>query len=764
MAFDLLYQSTPTYSISYAKAILGTGDVNENTGHIDQGCELKGLGFPQQIHGALRRIDDYPPTTARAYVLRQIAGKHSWAGTHGHSYMEDVMYHMMDLRKNPLLEPRFAEIKAERIALMRSEWTESEDYDFQSALLKLIARRSGDPRILWIKDHADKLLAGQAINYNENSLSNQIKTSQELFENIIDWLRPTLDYMPEHVSEMIEGADISDWFLLEGKRLIDGQLVAPNGETQEELRKKRSQPSFDMDVDGEKVRIYCTLDFAYQTKKGLTIADLKTGKLKAETYLDQLYLYALAVMELYPNHFEPEQISFRLMFPSAPEGSKYINETFDSNKLKLVREKTKEDIRKILGTYSGLGSPETITRQALQSYVDTFPKKDAYALWTLGKFFHEKRWPKSMPQVRNPYPLEMHRDFTPETFVPQVPTKQEVTDYLLTYLSPNEFAKGLVREDRKFEYEKRIERIIEHRISTNQKTDNIYINNIIAEELLPSKGADDILKAFNPSHLRMKLTFNTPANGADEVPEHCPGCHFFSICDAGQIANTKFEERKKIDWTSFTARLDNMLNIKISERQLIQFKLYHEKLADFIEQHTTFDFKEHDLLSANYFNALTLSKFINLNPLSSCVDTSSDDFFPSISLKIAFPHLNMVYVSTDIRKIEFAAKMSQRLELENFNVYHLKNSFTRLPAFLQESADIIITDESKKPKIYSTLLESAVGQSTVCAVIKKLDTEDNFEKINQIFPSSDFRIDKVENYSLPEHQGGRAVILLNRVD
>lgn len=559
--YSYFAKSETSFSASDGKFILGTGDTNPNTGHVDNGCFTR-LGFQEIIHGSLKRLNEFPEIARRAQILRRLSGEYGWAGTHGHSLLEQSLYSIIDQAKSKNNGLSLFDCNTAMWRDVDYEWDLSLKFDAQTFLAAILARRSGDPFAVWLRGHAMQKLSGHPIVFEGGQKFIADSVRRERYKN---WLKPSADYILHHLGEMIEGVPYDKWFMIEGKPLFDGEIVDDSGMSQEELRAKRFMPSFDLIVDGIKVRIFCTVDFAYLVEDGLRIADLKTGKAK-ESYSYQLGLYGFAVTQMFPGRFDPEQISFRLMYPAIEGDDKYVSEKFDSKKLEEVRQTTEEKIRKILGAFSELGSRDTTTRDALQSFVDTYPEKDAACIWALSKYSREGKWPKSMPQVRKAYPLELYKDYEPTYFKPEVPSKADVMQFMLQRFSPLELGRGF--KVKMPEIVHKLEKIIEHRNAKGkdntglervldlelsriltidqrigkiiderngrEKVDNLWVNLALAQELCPSGSAEEFLNNFDPSHLRVILAHKTPANGVSDIPEHCPNCTFLNICDPGK--------------------------------------------------------------------------------------------------------------------------------------------------------------------------------------------------------------------------------------
>lgn len=535
--YDYL-KSNISMSVSSAKEILGSGEINVETGHVDHGCFTR-LGFAELTRGSLRRVDDFPPAARRALVLSRISGEYGWAGTLGHELLEQSFYHEIDVGKGRNVNGSLLDCNTRMWEKFDREWDRSLRFDAQTYLHAMQAKISGDPFPVWLKGHAKRKLEASPINFDENS-TGFLRSDHQERQRFKDWLRPSADYILHHLNDMIEHTPYNKWYMIEGKKLSEGDIITDGNQTQEQMRNKRIQPSFDLEVDGIKIRVFCTLDFAYLVNDGLRIADLKTGKAK-ESYSYQLGLYGFCVTQMFPGEFDPEQISFRLMYPAIDKEEKYVTEKFDSAKLEEVRRTTEDKIRKILGAFSSVGERETATVAALQSLVDTYPVKDAVAIWCLAHYNSKGQWPKKIPQIRQPYPLEIHRDYEAKYFSPEVPSKADVMLFMTTRFSPQELGQGFKH---KFpDIDAKIEAIVKAK-EGKEPIENLSVNLTLRERICESMTAEDFIDQYDPSHLRVILTHKTPANGAEEIPEHCPGCKFYNICDPGKMAFEKFEEEK----------------------------------------------------------------------------------------------------------------------------------------------------------------------------------------------------------------------------
>lgn len=520
------YFGGKSFSASQAKHLIGSGEQNQYTKHIDVGCEFR-AGFGQWKYLGMARTKDFPEAARRAKVLSLLEPEHGYFGNRAHQYLEESLFNKIDQEKNPSAYKDPEERRAAFWEERRSEWQQSTHLDEQTFIADRIYRRR-ESRAVWMRSHALEKLAGRAID--------PVRDREE-FEKLCEWVRPSIDLITENLEELTENTPIVDWHTIEGRRLIDGEIISPGNRSQEELRAERSQPSVKVIVDGVEVEMFCTIDFARRVGDNLVVDDLKTGKTK-ESYSYQLGLYGYYLSLMYPGEFEPGQIKFRLMYPSLDRENRYHVESFDAQKLSAIEAETKRKIRQILSHYTPLGTAPASSDEALQSLIDTFPESEALCLWTLSKFKHDGVWPESAPTVRKPYPLEFAKGYGPAHFKPDIPTPSDVLTFMTTNFSPIEM--GLGYRSRFPDFQERINNIIEKRRSVAQSVDYEWINQILRMEFCPTLKAIDFLQGFDAGHLRVALAHLATATGVLNTPENCPRCTYYNICDQGRVGYEAF--------------------------------------------------------------------------------------------------------------------------------------------------------------------------------------------------------------------------------
>lgn len=130
-------------------------------------------------------------------------------------------------------------------------------------------------------------------------------------------------------------------------------------------------------------------------------------------------------------------------------------------------------------------------------------------------------------------------------------------------------------------------------------------------------------------------------------------------------------------WASFIERH------ALTAEQTEQFQLYYRMLVETNDIHNLTaitDLKR--VLSDHFDDSLALEQFIDCRQVRSLCDVGTGAGFPALPLKIKYPHLALVLVEVNHKKIQFLYDVIQKLGLQNIEIYGLDwRTFLRKTAY-----------------------------------------------------------------------------------
>lgn len=122
---------------------------------------------------------------------------------------------------------------------------------------------------------------------------------------------------------------------------------------------------------------------------------------------------------------------------------------------------------------------------------------------------------------------------------------------------------------------------------------------------------------------------------------------------------------------SFKEDVFKYLNIKISDYQLNQLDLYYQFLISYNSiTNLTRITDEIEVYYKHFFDSLSLSNVIDFKLINTLCDMGAGAGFPSIPLKIVFPHLQITIVDSLGKRITFLQKLIEILHIEHVELVH----------------------------------------------------------------------------------------------
>jgi len=110
----------------------------------------------------------------------------------------------------------------------------------------------------------------------------------------------------------------------------------------------------------------------------------------------------------------------------------------------------------------------------------------------------------------------------------------------------------------------------------------------------------------------------------------------------------------------------------LNESQEAQFRLYADLLISWNQKfNLTAITDEAEIVSYHFDDSLKLSQLVDLNTLESIADVGAGAGFPGVPLKIMYPHLKLVLIEVNGKKVEFLNHVTQELGLDQIEVVQL---------------------------------------------------------------------------------------------
>lgn len=113
--------------------------------------------------------------------------------------------------------------------------------------------------------------------------------------------------------------------------------------------------------------------------------------------------------------------------------------------------------------------------------------------------------------------------------------------------------------------------------------------------------------------------------------------------------------------------------LHLSASQLEQFRLYYQLLVEWNKRiNLTALTEEGEVYLKHFYDSLTAAFFYDFNPQLKLADVGAGAGFPSLPLKICFPHLKVTIVDSRAKRITFLHHLVELLGLTQVDLYHAR--------------------------------------------------------------------------------------------
>ncbi|WJP97802.1 16S rRNA (guanine(527)-N(7))-methyltransferase RsmG [Macrococcus bovicus] len=110
---------------------------------------------------------------------------------------------------------------------------------------------------------------------------------------------------------------------------------------------------------------------------------------------------------------------------------------------------------------------------------------------------------------------------------------------------------------------------------------------------------------------------------------------------------------------------------ELTEKQLKQFAIYYENLVEWNEKiNLTAVTEKEEVYLKHFFDSLTPSFYFDFKEIETLCDVGAGAGFPSIPLKILFPHIKLTIVDSLNKRINFLNHLAAELNLEQVQFIH----------------------------------------------------------------------------------------------
>ena len=201
------------------------------------------------------------------------------------------------------------------------------------------------------------------------------------------------------------------------------------------------------------------------------------------------------------------------------------------------------------------------------------------------------------------------------------------------------------------------------------------------------------------------------------------------------------------------------LNLKLSDAQLQQLKLYADFLLEY-NKHTNLTAIKttEEVYLKHFYDSLTIIKTVDLSAIDSLLDIGTGAGFPGMVLKICYPNLNVTLMDSNNKKITFLNELATKLNIQVELIHARAEEFIKNR---RETYDIVT---SRAVADLAVLSELAIPYVKVNGyfIAMKSNYQSELENSKSILTKLSSKVIDIQEFSLPVENSNRALIKIQK--
>lgn len=192
----------------------------------------------------------------------------------------------------------------------------------------------------------------------------------------------------------------------------------------------------------------------------------------------------------------------------------------------------------------------------------------------------------------------------------------------------------------------------------------------------------------------------------------------------------------------------------------ILFEKYYTFLVEENEKYnlTSITEKEEAYIK-HFYDSIQLEKAINLNEITTLCDVGSGAGFPSIPLKIVYPHLNITIIEPTLKRCNFLNQLVKLLNLQNVTII---NDRAENMQNLRETFDIVCARAVASMPVLLELCVPLVKVKGKFISLKGSSFHEELLKSNNAIKTLNVKVEKIYEYELLNNYGKHSIITFSK--
>ncbi len=217
-----------------------------------------------------------------------------------------------------------------------------------------------------------------------------------------------------------------------------------------------------------------------------------------------------------------------------------------------------------------------------------------------------------------------------------------------------------------------------------------------------------------------------------------------------------------MDTVQFTKALEEK-GISLSPRQLEQFEQYFHLLVEWNEKmNLTAITDKHEVYLKHFYDSISAAFYFDFRQINTICDVGAGAGFPSIPIKICFPHLHINIVDSLQKRITFLNHLAEQLGLEHVSFYHDRAESFGQKQEIRETYDVVMARAVARLSVLSELCLPLVKVNGTFIAMKAASITEEMNDAKKAIQVLGGEVTKIDHFLLPIEESDRNIVTIQK--
>ena len=204
--------------------------------------------------------------------------------------------------------------------------------------------------------------------------------------------------------------------------------------------------------------------------------------------------------------------------------------------------------------------------------------------------------------------------------------------------------------------------------------------------------------------------------------------------------------------------------IVLTDTQIAQFRKYFELLVEWNEKMNLTAITDLEgVYLKHFYDSISASFYFDFTKVTTVCDVGAGAGFPSIPIKICFPHLHVTIVDSLNKRITFLNHLSEQLKLENVNFVHARAEEFGQNAKYREQFDVVTARAVARLSVLSELCVPLAKNGGYFVALKAAAGPDELKDAKKAIATLGVELKEEFAFLLPVEESERTLYVFDKV-